>query len=296
VIYPQAGTGNRTRKFQARGYIMNIESKLNSAEAPANDATPTPAAAPTQAATAPAPKRTPNEARRINATLSCGPKTEAGKATSKLNATRHFLCGRTILGSTAELEQHRLYSDELKNDLRPVGALETTLVQNMADAQFQLDRTRAMEQNLFFESALKHTDEDDETRDFDADYDQGQAFTFEAKSKQLDLLARYGNRFQRQILQNQSAFYKARDERYKEEALQAKRDEASRSLDLATARQEINAKFRKHMEARAAGKPIPKSSFVRQNQKPSVSDAEYNTLKAQVEADMAYMDERFGKL
>ena len=248
------------------------------------------------AAQAEAPTRTPNEARRINATHSTGARTEAGKATSKLNATKHFLCARTILGSAAELEQHREFSEALREDLTPVGALEVTLVQNIADAQFQLDRTRAMEQNLFFESAVKHTDEADETRDFDADYDQGQAFTFEQKSKQLDLLARYGNRFHRQIIQNQNAFYKARDERRKEEVRQAEADKHRRAQDMAAWRHESDEASYKRMEARAEAKATQKSSFVRQNPKLDVSDDEYETLKAQVEADMAAMDKKFGKL
>jgi len=227
-----------------------------------NSAAETAAATPATEAT---PKRTPNEARCINATLSTGPKTEAGKAASKMSATKHGLCARTILGSAAELQQHREYSEALREDLEPVGALEVTLVQNIADAQFQLDRTRAMEQNLFFETALKYTDEADETRDFDADYDQGQAFTFEAKSKQLDLLARYGNRFHRQIIQNQNAFYKARDERRKEEARQAVIEKQRRAESMANWRQESDEASYKRMQERAEAKANQKSSFVRQN-------------------------------
>ena len=205
------------------------------------------------------------------------------------------MCARTILGSAAELEQHREFSEALREDLTPVGALEVTLVQNIADAQFQLDRTRAMEQNLFFESAVKYTDEADEARDFDADYDQGQAFTFEQKSKQLDLLARYGNRFHRQIIQNQNAFYKARDERRKEEVRQAEADKHRRAQDMAAWRHESDEASYKRMEARAEAKTKQKSSFVRQNPKLDVSDDEYESLKAQVEADMAAMDKKFRK-
>jgi len=49
------------------------------------------------------------------------------------------------------------------------------------------------------------------------------------------------------------------------------------------------------MQERAEAKANQKSSFVRQNPKLDVSDAEYDRLKAQVEADMAAMDKKFGK-
>jgi len=157
--------------------------------------------------------QTPNQARKANSARSTGPRSAAGKARSRCNAARHYLSGRTIMGSADELKNHRTLARVLIDDLQPVGALETTLVHSLADAQFQLDRARAAEQNLLFESAVRRTDEADSTRDFQRDYAHGLAETFEQKGKQLDLMGRYANRFHRQIIQIQDAFYKARKER-----------------------------------------------------------------------------------
>lgn len=73
------------------------------------------------------------EANRANAQLSTGPTSDTGKAKSSLNAVKTALTGRTILLPTddaAEYERHiRAYEGELK----PVGQLESDLVQSIAD-------------------------------------------------------------------------------------------------------------------------------------------------------------------
>jgi len=154
-----------------------------------------------------------NEARRENAQLSTGPKTEAGKQRSKFNARRHNLSGLTIVGTAEEMENYARFSADLKFDLHPEGIFEQTLVQSIADAQWQLNRARAMEQNILFESASKHTDEADQTRDFSVDWAQGLGRAFLEKAKELDLLSRYGNRFHRQVLQNYATLAKVQKER-----------------------------------------------------------------------------------
>ena len=93
---------------------------------------------------------------RENAQLSTGPKTEAGKDRSRFNARRHNLTGQTLIGTEEEMAAHADSSARLRADLKPEGHFELTLVQSIADAQFQLDRARAIESNLFFELTTNH--------------------------------------------------------------------------------------------------------------------------------------------
>jgi len=98
------------------------------------------------------------EINRENAQHSTGPVTAAGKQRSKFNARRHNLTGQTIMGTAEEMAIYAAKCEALRNDLRPEGAFETSLVQSMADSQFQLERARAIETNLFFELSILHLD------------------------------------------------------------------------------------------------------------------------------------------
>jgi len=96
------------------------------------------------------------EINRENATHSTGAKTEEGKQRSKFNARRHNLTGQTIIGTEEEMAIYSAKCEALRADLRPEGELERSLVQSLADSQFQLDRARAIETNLFFELSIQH--------------------------------------------------------------------------------------------------------------------------------------------
>ena len=96
------------------------------------------------------------EINRENASHSTGAKTEEGKQRSKWNARRHNLTGQTIIGTEEEMAIYASKCETLRADLRPEGAFETSLVQSLADSQFQLDRARAIETNMFFELSIQH--------------------------------------------------------------------------------------------------------------------------------------------
>src|SRR5260221_12873517 len=77
---------------------------------------------------------------RENASHSTGPKTEAGKKRSCLNALRHGLTGHTIV---LPAEDHVAYQDltnQFFDDFKPVGILEKHLVQALADTSWRLQR------------------------------------------------------------------------------------------------------------------------------------------------------------
>ncbi|MBF0453913.1 MAG: hypothetical protein HQL72_03725 [Magnetococcales bacterium] len=72
------------------------------------------------------------QANRKNATLSTGPKTEAGKARSSMNAVRHGLFSQHLFLDDEYSDDYQALEEDLHHTLRPVGALEQTLVERIA--------------------------------------------------------------------------------------------------------------------------------------------------------------------
>src|ERR1700736_6397974 len=85
---------------------------------------------------------------RKNASHSTGPKTEAGKKRSSLNAYRHGLTDQTIILTAEDLVAYQDVTRTFFNDYKPVGTLEKHLVQFLADTTWRLDRVLALENNL----------------------------------------------------------------------------------------------------------------------------------------------------
>jgi hypothetical protein len=75
---------------------------------------------------------------RANAAHSTGPKTEAGKKRSSLNAYRHGLTGQTIIPPAEDLEACQDFTHTFFKDYKPVGTLEKQLVSTV------LPRSRAI--------------------------------------------------------------------------------------------------------------------------------------------------------
>ena len=155
------------------------------------------------------------EINRANAQLSTGPRTEAGKQRSKFNARRHNLTGQVLISDETDLKAYFESSARLVADLRPEGEFETRLAQSLADAQWQLDRARAIETNLFFELASKRIPEEPAANPSEADgnWATAQAQAFLENAKQFDLMSRYATRYQRQVLQLHKALVEVQKER-----------------------------------------------------------------------------------
>jgi hypothetical protein len=87
-------------------------------------------------------------ANRANAQLSTGPRTEAGKAKSSLNAVKTGLTGRTVLLPSEDVKQYQAHVRDFQEELQPVGALETVVVQSLADTQWRLNRIPSLESGI----------------------------------------------------------------------------------------------------------------------------------------------------
>ena len=85
------------------------------------------------------------EANRQNATKSTGPKTPEGKTLSSTNATKHGLLSKQVLLPSESEEEFEELSQGLREDLKPVGDLETRLVEDIAADFWRLSRSRRIE-------------------------------------------------------------------------------------------------------------------------------------------------------
>ncbi len=141
------------------------------------------------------------EQNRINAQSSTGPKTEAGKKRSSLNALKHGLTGHTVVMPHESLQAFKEFSAAICDIHNPIGAYETTLAQKAADTQWRMNRAGAVEANLFSlgheRNAGRFTvdDNDHATTDIQAGF--AIAFTFREETNTLLNIALYEQRLLR---------------------------------------------------------------------------------------------------
>jgi hypothetical protein len=96
------------------------------------------------------------EINRANAQHSTGPKTDAGKQKSSLNALRHGLTGQIVVMPTDDPAAYQRHLDSYTAECDPKGAIEATLVQALADTSWRLNRVAALEANLFTLAATRN--------------------------------------------------------------------------------------------------------------------------------------------
>jgi hypothetical protein len=92
------------------------------------------------------PHRT--EINRANAQHSTGPKTEAGKQRSRLNAMKYGFTGQLVVMPTEDMELYEVHKKSFEVEYQPQGATEEHLVQSLADVSWRLNRVALLESNL----------------------------------------------------------------------------------------------------------------------------------------------------
>jgi hypothetical protein len=93
------------------------------------------------------------EANRRNAQQSTGPRSDAGKQKSSLNALRHGLTSRVVVLPTEDLAAYQRFSAEYLADLAPETFAERQHAQIIIDTQWRLNRIRGLEDGML---ALGH--------------------------------------------------------------------------------------------------------------------------------------------
>src|SRR5215211_71824 len=89
------------------------------------------------------------EANRRNALKSTGPKTPEGKDAVRLNALRHGLLSQDILLPGEDEEALRELDEHLRDELQPVGELESLFVDRIISAYWRLQRLGRVETGIF---------------------------------------------------------------------------------------------------------------------------------------------------
>ena len=137
---------------------------------------------------------------RANAQLSAGPRTEEGKKQSSLNAFRHGLTGQIVIHTPEDQAAFQKHCDAIREDLKAVGALETTLAQSIAEDYRCLHRARALENSIFTLGLQDHSDLAAGNPEVDAAFAQGRTWIEQARN--LQLLTTYEQRIRRSIEKN----------------------------------------------------------------------------------------------
>jgi hypothetical protein len=125
------------------------------------------------------------EANRRNALKSTGPKTPEGKAAVRLNALRHGLLSKEILLPGEDEQALRELSEHLRDELQPVGELESLIVDRIISAYWRLLRLGRVETGIF---AWERSEELAERADREAHrYESGRREDLEDLVKGLDI-------------------------------------------------------------------------------------------------------------
>ena len=95
---------------------------------------------------------------RANAQHSTGPRTEAGKKRSSLNALRHGLTGHVIVLPSDDLTAYQAHVQSIFDQFQPQGPFEKDLVQTLADLKWRLERIFTLEENLLTHGFTEHSD------------------------------------------------------------------------------------------------------------------------------------------
>jgi hypothetical protein len=84
-------------------------------------------------------------ANRRNAQQSTGPRTEEGKEVVSQNAVKHGLCARRDVIRGEDQEEFERHREAMLQDLAPVGAMESMLVQRIVSLSWRLLRAQRMQ-------------------------------------------------------------------------------------------------------------------------------------------------------
>jgi len=83
-----------------------------------------------------------------NAQLSTGPRTDEGKSHSSQNARKHGLCAAQLVIAAEDREEFEALHSELKAEVKPQGAIQQLLFDELVAAAWNLGRIRNLEAEL----------------------------------------------------------------------------------------------------------------------------------------------------
>ena len=96
---------------------------------------------------------------RANSQHSTGPRTEAGKHRSSINALSHGLTAKTAVLPSEDADQYQQHCRNFFDDFHPANSAETELVQELADTSWRQRRIPLMEAELLTRAMNPPSDE-----------------------------------------------------------------------------------------------------------------------------------------
>jgi hypothetical protein len=139
-----------------------------------------------------------------------GPKTDAGKQRSSLNAYKHGLTGQIHIFTPEERSAFEKHCQSFVEALAPVGIVEQDLAQSIAEDKWRLNRARSLESGIF---AFGQCQEPVDPADLAMLQAASQAKTWLKEGKNIQLLSLYQQRIQRSIERNMAELRTLRAER-----------------------------------------------------------------------------------
>jgi hypothetical protein len=158
------------------------------------------------------------EANRRNSQRSTGPKTEAGKAKSRLNAGRHKITAQVTILPDEERVAAEEFCGKLAATLNPEGIEEIQLARAVAEGYWRLNQARAAITNRFALSLSGTPPHPTAGGHPEIEYALAVADTFEREANTLRLISLYEQRTMNLILRQKrelEAMQKAREEKRK---------------------------------------------------------------------------------
>jgi hypothetical protein len=134
------------------------------------------------------------EANRANAQKSTGPKTEAGKQRSCLNAYRHGLTSQTMVMNQEDMEAYNNFTSKIVASLDVEGDLELQLGQSYATFQWRINRVAAIEETMFTLGIMEEVAENLNIEHAQAHNATSNAKTFRADAAEFGRLGLYSGR------------------------------------------------------------------------------------------------------
>jgi hypothetical protein len=183
------------------------------------------------------------EANRINALKSTGPRTEEGRAFSRLNSYKHGLTGHLLVMTDDEREAHDTFVAGIVDSLKPADALERQLAHSIADGYWRINRVSAIESNFFAGDAGNQVpDPTDAAEPHEIDVTLAPALTFLQHPERFQLLTVYEMRLHRKVRLDLQQLRDIQATRRADEAKKAEQEQAANrnAFDESCALLELN--------------------------------------------------------
>ncbi len=190
-------------------------------------------------------------ANHANAQASTGPRTQEGKAASRLNAVSHSMTSKTAVLPHESQEEYDAVLRSLMDDHKPASDNERLLVERLAQAHWRLQRCYSVER-AFLENRIAAARE--ESPDVDPDAAMAQLFVDKTESSRMRLMMRYLGAAER-------AFYKAGADLAKAQAERRKREAEEAEMEALAAVYEPVG-FVSHAEPKASAGETPDANIV----------------------------------